>query len=173
MNGIDNLLEKYFNGISSTEEEQRLKIYFEGTGILPEHEVYRPLFAVFNSEKQIKAPVITLPEKKTKMHTFPRRIIIWVAGSAAVALLAVILSVLRSSPTQHPEYVVIINGKPVVNQHKARQYAENMFGEAEKIIENSYQPFREATNIKEELDAGKILRETEQKIEHIKTNYKE
>ncbi|MDR2816331.1 MAG: hypothetical protein LBB62_06475 [Proteiniphilum sp.] len=173
MNDIDNLLGKYFNGASSAGEEKRLKNYFKGTGVLPEHEVYRPLFAVFNAEKQIKAPVITLPEKKTKMHPFSRRLIIWGAGSAAVALLAVTLSILRSSPTQHPEYVVIINGKTVVNRHKARKYAENMFGETEKIIESSYQPFREAANIKEGLNAGKILRETEQQIEQIKTNYKE
>lgn len=171
MNDIDNLLEKYFNGTSSTEEEQRLKNYFEGTGVLPEHEIYRPFFTGFNTERQVKAPVISFPEKKTKSPAFTRRIIILVAGSAAVALLAITLSTLNRTRLQHPEYVVIVNGKQVVNRHKAQQYAENMFWEAEKIVESSYQPFREAANIKKELNAEKILRETDQKIEYIKTNH--
>lgn len=170
MNDIDNLLEKYFNGVSSTEEEKKLKSYFNETGILPEHEIYKPLFAVFDSERQIKAPGIALLEKKTKRLSFTRHTIIWIAGSAAVAILAITLSTFNPLQDQNREYVVIVNGKKISNQHKARQYAENMFAEAEKIVENSYQPFREAANMKEELNARKILRETAQKIEDIKTN---
>jgi hypothetical protein len=170
MNDIDNLLEKYFNGASSTEEEKKLKSYFNETGILPEHEIYKPLFAVFDLERQIKAPGIALSEKNTKRLSFTRRTIIWIAGSAAVALLAITLSTFNPLQDQNREYVVIVNGKKISNPHKARQYAENMFAEAEKIVENSYQPFREAANMKEELNARKILRETAQKIEDIKTN---
>lgn len=171
MNAIDNLLDKYFNGISSIEEERRLKSYFEGTGVLPEHEIYRPIFVAFNSEKQIKAPEIRLPEKKNRIHTSLRRTIILLAGSAAVALLAVILSTFHPTQSRNAEYVVIVNGKKITNQHKAREYAESMFGEAKKILEDSYQPFRDATNIKEELNAEKILREADQKIKYIKTNH--
>ncbi|WP_298648045.1 hypothetical protein [uncultured Proteiniphilum sp.] len=171
MNGIDNLLEKYFNGVSSTEEEKRLKNYFKGAGVLPEHEVYRPLFAVFNNERQIKAPVMIFPYKKIKRPAFTRRIIIPAAGAAAVVLLAITLSTLNRRCPQPAEYVVIVNGKQVVNPYKARQYAESMFWEAEKIVERSHQPFREAADMKKNLNAEKILRETEQKIEYIKTNH--
>ncbi len=168
MNDIDNLLEKYFNGLSSTEEERRLKQYFEGSSILPEHAIYKSLFAAFNSEKQIKAPVVILPEKKRPVSF--RRTIILLAGSAAVALLTITFSIFNPIQNQNVEYIVIVNGKKISNQHKARQYAESMFGEAEKIVEDSYQPFRDAANIKEEFNAKKILRETEQKIEYIKIN---
>lgn len=171
MNGINNLLEKYFNGLSSTEEEKVLKNYFKGTGILPEHEIYKPLFTAFNSEKQIKAPEIILPKKKNGRQISLRRTIILLAGSAAVALLAVTLSTFNPTQDINAEYVVIVNGKKITNQHKAREYAESMFGEAKKILEDSYQPFRDATNIKQELNAEKILREAEQKIEYIKTNH--
>lgn len=171
MNGIDNLLEKYFNGLSSAEEEERIKHYFAGSAVLPEHEMYRPLFAVFNSEKQIKAPLILLPEKGKKTLSLTRRIIVFVTGVAAISLLAITLFPIIPKQVQNTEYVVIINGKKIVNQHKARQHAETMFGEAKKIIEDSYQPFCEAVNIKEELNAEKILREAEQNIEQIKTNY--
>lgn len=170
MNDIDNLLEKYFNGISATEEEKRLKNYFNGTDILPEHEIYRPLFAVFNSEKQIKAPEITLPEKKMEGPPLTRRVIIWIAGSAAVVLLAIAFSTFYPLQDKNAEYVVIVNGKKIANQQKAQQYAVSMFGEAQEIVENSYKPLREATTIKEELNVEKILRETTQKIEDIKTN---
>jgi len=170
MNGIDNLFEKYFNGLSSTEEEKILKNYFKGANVLPEHEIYRPLFTVFNSEKQVKAPEILLPEKKKENSALTRRIIIFATGVAAIALLAITPFSIIPKQVQSTEYVVIVNGKKIYNQQKARQYAESMFGEAKKIIEDSYQPFHDATNIKEELNARKILRETVQKIEDIKTN---
>lgn len=174
MNDIDNLLEKYFNGTSSAEEEKRIKDYFEGSDILLGHEIYRPLFAVFNSEKQVKAPEILLPvEKKKESSSLTRRIIIFATGVAAIALLAVKLSISHSAPIQYPKYVVIMNGEKVINQSKARQYAENMFRETEKILEGSYQPLREVADIKKDLNAEKILRETDQKIEDIKTNYKQ
>ncbi|WP_294082626.1 hypothetical protein [Proteiniphilum sp. UBA5384] len=171
MNDIDNLLEKYFNGISSTEEEKKLKNYFKGKGILSEHEIYKPLFAAFDAEKEIKAPGVALPEKKTKKLFLPRRTMIWIAGSVAVALLIITFSTFHPVQKQNVKYVVIVNGKKITNQQKAQHYAESMFGEAKKIVESSYQPLQEATNIKEELDARNILKETAKNIEDIKTNY--
>ena len=173
MNGIDNLLEKYFNGVSSTEEEKRLKNYFEGAGILPEHQIYRPIFVTFESEKQIKAPIITLPEKIMKGDASFRRTIFLQAGSAAVILLAITLSIFHLTQDRNAKYVVIVNGKKISDHYEAQHYAENMFGETEKMVESSFQPLLDATNMKEELNAEKILRETDQKIEQIKINYKQ
>ncbi len=171
MNDIDKLLGKYFSGVSTTEEEKELKKYFAGNEILPEHEIYRPIFSVFNREKQIKAPILTFTEKRKKKSVSTRHIIVLLAGSAAIALLAVIFPTLSRTPPQHPEYVVIMNGKQIDDQHTAQQYAEYMFSKTEKIVENSYQPLQEVADIKEELNAEKILKETDQKIEFIKTNY--
>lgn len=173
MNDIDNLLEKYFNGTSSTEEEKKLKNYFEGSGVLPDHEIYKSLFVVFNREKQTKAPGIIFPQKKTKKAAVTRRIIALLAGSAAVAILAVTIFHLHHTDPQQSDYVVITNGKKISNQREAQQYAENMFWETEKIVESFYQPLREATDIRKDLNADKILRETDQKIASIKTNYKQ
>lgn len=173
MNGIDNLLEKYFNGITSTEEEKRIRKYFEGSSVLAEHEMYRPLFATFCKEKMVKSPEIAIQVKKVKRYPFSQRVIGLLAGAAAIALLIIGFSTLNRTQRQHQEYVVIMNGKEVINQSEARQYAEQIFRETEKIVESSYQSLREVADIKKDLNAEKILMETDQTIEQIKTNYKQ
>ena len=50
---MNELLELYFNGQTSLQEEHRLKIYFKSSNIDPEHEMYRPLFDAFESESEI------------------------------------------------------------------------------------------------------------------------
>lgn len=169
MNDIDNLLEKYFNGTSTAEEEQSLKKYFRGANVSPQHETYEPLFARFEREKQVKAPEIIIPEKRLKNLSVTRRIILLAATSAVAVLLVVSLSILHRKDPQQAEYVVIVNGKQVTNSSKAQKYAEEMFGETEKMVESAYRPYREATYIKTELNADKILLETDRKIESIKT----
>jgi hypothetical protein len=47
------LLEKYFNGKTSLEEEAALKDYFNSEDVDSELEVYKPLFVLFEQEKSI------------------------------------------------------------------------------------------------------------------------
>jgi tRNA G46 methylase TrmB len=44
---IKALLEKYFEGLTSLEEEQALREYFQGEKIDPELKIYQPLFQFF------------------------------------------------------------------------------------------------------------------------------
>lgn len=169
MNDIDNIIDNYFEGRSSLEEEKILKEYFRGNKVQPGHEIYRPLFAVFPEEKRVTAPLtdISYPQKKKK--TIPlRRIGIISAIAVAAALLFIILHPATTSPV-YPEYVVIVNGNPVTDPQEARQYAEHMFSEAENIVRKTYQPFHQAADMRNDLNAERILRETEQKIQYIKT----
>lgn len=49
---IDDLLEKYFEGETTCEEEQQLRRFF-ATGDVPEHlAIYRPLFACIDREAE-------------------------------------------------------------------------------------------------------------------------
>lgn len=50
---IESLLEKYFEGQSTVEEENRLKQYFTGGEVAPQLKVYQPLFEFFESEKTV------------------------------------------------------------------------------------------------------------------------
>ncbi len=42
---MNELLEKYWEGQTSLQEEQQLRDYFASDQVLPQHELYRPLFA--------------------------------------------------------------------------------------------------------------------------------
>lgn len=52
MKDIETLLNKYFEGETTCEEERRLRRFF-AEGLVPKHlEVYRPMFAFFEAEQK-------------------------------------------------------------------------------------------------------------------------
>lgn len=51
---ISQLLEKYFKGNTSLEEENTLGAYFKGEAIHPDLVEYKPLFAFFETEKETR-----------------------------------------------------------------------------------------------------------------------
>ncbi len=53
-NSINNLLDKYWEGQTSLEEEQQLKNYFNQTEIAEEHLVYQGLFQEFDTNAQLE-----------------------------------------------------------------------------------------------------------------------
>ena len=90
MSNIDNILEKYFEGISSVEDEKALKKYFQSGNIQSQHEMYKPLFATFDEEKQITAPAFVTPlERDNKKPFLSRKLWISIASTAAVILLVI------------------------------------------------------------------------------------
>ncbi len=50
-NAIKNIIEKYFEGESSLEEEKQLRDYFNRSEVKPELKVYKPLFQYFEAEQ--------------------------------------------------------------------------------------------------------------------------
>lgn len=62
---IEQLIDKYFQGETSTAEEKELQNYFSSSEVLPELEHYQPLFAYFSKVKQqVFKPEIKLESKK-------------------------------------------------------------------------------------------------------------
>ena len=49
---IQNLLERYFNGETSLNEEATLRSYFLSSNVAEELEAYKPLFVCYNQEKE-------------------------------------------------------------------------------------------------------------------------
>lgn len=54
MNTLDNLLDRYFEGETSAEEERRLRNLFVSGEIPAEWEVYRPLFAYWDEARELR-----------------------------------------------------------------------------------------------------------------------
>ena len=68
---IDQLLEKYWEGETSLQEEQDIKAYFAAGDVLPEHAEMAPLFGYFanvaqvHSEKDFSKELVNTPIAKT------------------------------------------------------------------------------------------------------------
>ena len=77
---INDLLEKYWEGETTVEEENLIKSYFQKGDVAPEHQAFLPLFTFFNEQNNIhytipdeniiaqkgrnSTPVIGLPSSK-------------------------------------------------------------------------------------------------------------
>ena len=54
---IDNLLEKYWEGETSVEDEKVLKQYFKSSDVEEEHAAFKDLFVFFENVSQITYPI--------------------------------------------------------------------------------------------------------------------
>lgn len=81
-NSIEQLLETYFEGETTLEQEQQLRQYFTGTDVAPHLEAYVGMFCAFAKAQQetTTAPIV-LPSSKSKYR--------WMAGVAAATILAI------------------------------------------------------------------------------------
>jgi hypothetical protein len=106
------MLEKYFEGDSSTAEERELKAYFASGQVADSLKACIPLFAFYAEEKQVMPPV-------HKPQTI--RMIGWltVAGIAASIALFVFFH------TEQPEYIYRMNGVRLYNQQAALATADS------------------------------------------------
>jgi hypothetical protein len=86
---IKTLLDRYFEGETTLEEEAQLGAYFASADVDDRLKAYRPLFAFFRAEAAVEAPEMALPAatwpaRLRRLSAYRR----WaaVAASAAIAL---------------------------------------------------------------------------------------
>lgn len=79
-NKIEILLEKYFEGETTSMDEKELRNYFSSPNVLPHLEQYKPLFGYFsNATTQKFTPEIPLQSKKRKVA--------WLSIAASVVIM--------------------------------------------------------------------------------------
>ncbi len=77
---MEALLEKYFEGETSIDEENELKEYFSSSNVAPDFEQYRPLFRYFTEAREQKfTNNVSLISKKPKA--------LWLSIAASVVVL--------------------------------------------------------------------------------------
>ena len=84
MKNINQILEKYWEGTTSLEEERLLKEYFLSNEVMEEHREYKDLFVFFNQEASVKFPAS--PKKDKTVH---RPLRVRVMGVAAAILILI------------------------------------------------------------------------------------
>ena len=127
MKDIEELLNKYFEGETTCEEERELRRFFT-EGLVPEHlQMYRPMFAFFEAEhtQYVQASATTRSEKKNK--TF-RYYLTYSLGTVAATLLLVlgVSGVYRHLSPASSSYV-IIDGKQYTDAALIREQAKAAF----------------------------------------------
>ena len=79
---IEALIEKYFEGLTSLEEEQVLRDYFQREDLPEELKIHAPLFQYFSSEREeVQKTEVSIRRNKII------RLVRWVSISAAACLL--------------------------------------------------------------------------------------
>lgn len=80
---IESLLEAYFDGTTSLNDENALREYFSGEEVAPHLEVYRTLFAGLQQAKEeVSTKEVILPESSFQMKS-------WWYGIAAMLVVGV------------------------------------------------------------------------------------
>jgi hypothetical protein len=147
MEKINDLLEKYFAGVTSLQEEQELKKYFAKGNVATEHELYRSLFEVF--EKELKETAI-LPfekviHKQSKTKNLRMQSFIYY-GIAASLLFVLWIQIPKSS-----DNYVVINGNKIDNSEYAQRYAMRKLNKVSLILAKSMEPMQNIDLVRKSL----------------------
>lgn len=125
---IEELLNRYFEGETSLQEEQTLKEYFLNADNVPAEWNYaKVMFTGFSSNKEATNHTVAVKKKGMPLKRIA-------AAVAVVALLSV--SVALFVPKEKEIYCYV-NGKPVTDYELALKHAERAFGIMEKEISKS------------------------------------
>jgi hypothetical protein len=106
MNNIDHLLNKYWEGESSLEEEQVLKDYFKSGNVANEHQAFSGLFdffevqsaITFQGELKMDEKIKTLPSPQFEKIFDLKRYVL--AAAASVIILAGITFIVKNEVTK-------------------------------------------------------------------------
>ena len=148
---INNLLQKYFDGNTSLEEEKILRGYFSSDNVDPQLAQYTPLFAFISKEKAVKISA-TLTDKIEAIapKTQPKMTLLkggnWWKIAAAIALLAVgsWAVVKQFESKQTPQFAHKSGAKVIVFDENSDP--ELAFAEIEKALNKASKKMKKGTD---------------------------
>lgn len=145
MRKIEELVNKYFDGETTCEEERELRRFFTQERV-PEHlKEYRPLFAFFEEEnRQLTTRNVseaTPPQRKAV--TFRTRLTYTLSGIAAGLLLLTGIAGIHRHFNALPDSYVIIDGKCYTDENLAREQAmaafRNVSMDEDELLDSLFQ----------------------------------
>ena len=111
---IHELLQRYFDGATSLDEERELQRYFAGNEISDTLKAYRPMFTFFAGERAVAPPQ---PKAVTRNIRLSLSILTGIAASIAILFLV-------GLPERQPDqYVYFVDGQRVYNEAAALESA--------------------------------------------------
>lgn len=156
-NVIKKLLDKYFDGGTSLQEENQLKAYFRQPEVHPSLRSYQPLFQFFNAEQErrLDQDFETRLLEKLQTTESPRLRVVqmraWVARVAAVLVLAA--GIWWVYPKLQPQPVT-----PVAQTIDWSKYEPETPEEAYKILKTSLHKVSNELNSGAEKAANEVMK---------------
>lgn len=124
---IQTLLDKYFEGLTSLEEEQKLRDYFASEEVDEEFEIHRSMFQFFIEERfkaeeeEVSTPII---EMKAVRHKRPSRVFVraLISVAACLAILLTVKTYYSSQDNKGVQSYAYIDGERVTDIDVIQKY---------------------------------------------------
>lgn len=145
---IHRLIEKYFEGQTSSGEEKMLRDYFAQPGLPDDLKEYAPLFRFLDNESKAIAVLngIRLDDEAAVRRRQSLRKYGTIAAVAASLFIALILLTPETSSTSQKGNYVWVDGKRITDSRTVREYAELSFDKVQPendIIADQLRAFSE------------------------------
>lgn len=108
MKDLDNILDRYFEGETTLDEERTLREYFRQQDIPEEYKVYAPMFRFFTEEKESGTEEVATKKKKRKLPIY-----IWSSVAACILLVITIVSIYNYQANDTSRSLVYIDGEKI------------------------------------------------------------
>ena len=159
---IQKLLQRYFGGVTSLDEERELQRYFAGNDISGSLKAYQPMFTYFAKERTVMPPK---PKAVIRNIRWGLSILTGVAASIAILFLV-------GFPEAQPDkYVYYVNGQRIYDESAARESAEDklqLLAASMQKAQNSMAAFGKVQESNQALRQFDKISNTYQKIELFK-----
>lgn len=163
MASIDELLDLYFAGQTSLEQEQTLKDYFRSGFVAEEHAPYAAMFGAFEAEAAITLPSPEEVVKPVKRFSLRR---MYLAGSGIAAAILVAFW-LFGAPAMEGDYA-IVNGQRIDNAGYAQQLALEKFEKLNQTMERSVKPLNKIGEVRENIQSIQTFDRVQSKLDEFK-----
>jgi hypothetical protein len=161
MGKINSLLELYFAGETTTEQEQELKKYFVSQNVSAEHKAYQQLFETFEAEKSEKYPENMPKIKIRSKHKKPFKII-----TITTVIAASILLMIGIFQTGYNDSCLIVNGKMINDRELALQIAQTKINKISISLASGMNPLKNIDKTGEKLKPLQKIEDIKNKIQH-------
>jgi hypothetical protein len=140
---IDKLIERYFEGETTADEERQLRAFFASESVPDRLRSYKPLFAYFDEEIQKAHPLkLQANEAKhtNKLWQTKRRWLYIASGAAAAVLLLLTLNhvLFPTDPCYCSDNYVVINGRCYTDIHTVRAMAAEALHEVATPVDEYF-----------------------------------
>ena len=159
----EELLQRYFDGATSLDEERELQRYFAESDIPDSLKVYRPMFTFFDKERAVQPPAQKPVIRNLRLFSI-------VTGIAAS--IAILIMVGLPFKQQSDNYVYYVDGQRIYDETAAIALAENklqMLTQSMQKAQNSMATFGKVQESIQPLQQLNKISNTLQQLEIIGT----